>query len=105
MMIYIVTEDSTRVWKNSSLWRHVCIWWDPLPVKLKQCGKLWSSEASMAAMLPVEDLWVVTPYSVTVGYLHFRDPRCLHHQGKDGWRPKMGAALISEMFLSYHNYT
>jgi len=26
----------------------------------------------------------MTPYSVVVGYQHFREPYCLHLQGEDG---------------------
>jgi hypothetical protein len=41
-----------------------------------------SFETSAAVMFQVEVLWVVTPYSVVVGYHRFRCPFCLHLQGE-----------------------
>jgi len=35
-------------------------------------------------LLPVDVFWVMTPYSVVVGYQHFRGLRCLRLQG-DLW--------------------
>jgi hypothetical protein len=41
-----------------------------------------SFEALMAVMFWFKVFWVVTPYSVVVGYHYFRGPWCLHLQGE-----------------------
>jgi len=41
-----------------------------------------SFKAFTAVMFQVKVFWVVTPYSIVVGYQHFRGPCCLHLQGE-----------------------
>jgi hypothetical protein len=49
-------------------------------------------------MFEVEDIWVVTPCGVVLGYKRFRGPCCL-------FTLKMEAARTSETLVSYYNIT
>jgi hypothetical protein len=104
-----VTETIYRPWHcNVTTFQQTIVFINNLWTDLKQ-------NFTQLLMMQVEVFWVVTPYSVVVGYQRFRGPCCLHLQGEvKWWRPcsdmwnlslmSTFCKIIFHEFLSLCNY-